>query len=139
MNQTIEFNNILTFRGYFFNSRYIFGSIKETEKADSTRTRVYVYYTNVPATISLPASTVTQTWLFVTSVDIDDVKAKLAYNKLADMTPEELEQSHVDAWQSNWDDGMVMVEGDLEVMKVTVCHTCRIELMCAIKAIGKQG
>ncbi|XP_072037392.1 protein-glucosylgalactosylhydroxylysine glucosidase-like [Amphiura filiformis] len=97
---------------------YMMGDIRETEKEDSSRTRVHMYYTRVPETIILPASTQSQTWLFVTSIDIDDAKAKLAYNKLAGITVEQLEQSHVDAWQNNWDDGMVVVEGDLEVQKV---------------------
>ncbi|XP_072036916.1 protein-glucosylgalactosylhydroxylysine glucosidase-like [Amphiura filiformis] len=97
---------------------YVTGTIKETEKEDSFRTRVHVYYTRVPQTITLTAATQSQTWLFVTSIDIDDAKAKLAYNKLKDITVKQLEQSHVDAWQNNWDDGMVMVEGDLEIMKV---------------------
>lgn len=79
-----------------------------------------MYYTTIPETITLATANDSQTWLYVTSIDISNDKAKLAYSQLAnlDNLPTALDTLHVQKWSDNWNDGSITVEGDLEVQKV---------------------
>ena len=94
------------------------GYIKITEEPTSRREGVAVVWGDIPPRLEIQPSSQTQTFYFITaiatSLDTEDfmTSARQAYTKALE-NPEELLESHVQAWKELWDEGRIEVEGNL--------------------------
>ena len=94
------------------------GYIRITEEPDSPREGVAVIWGDIPPRMLIKPSASTQTFFFITaiatSLDATDfmTSAREAYTAAME-TPEELLQSHVQAWREIWSAGRIEVEGNL--------------------------
>ncbi|XP_064602708.1 protein-glucosylgalactosylhydroxylysine glucosidase-like [Liolophura sinensis] len=95
------------------NSRYVHGRIKTPEFNDSVHQEVHVYYSEVPANISLMDSMSESTWLFLTSVSQTRKGAEDNYDKgLKLFQVKSLAYSHMTIWAELWNDGRIDIEGN---------------------------
>lgn len=94
------------------------GYIRITEEPDSRREGVAVVWGEIPPRLLIKPSAQTQTFFFITaiatSLDAKDfvTSAREAYTAAMEK-PEELLESHVQAWREIWNDGRIEVEGNL--------------------------
>jgi len=94
------------------------GYIRITEEPDSRREGVAVVWGDIPPRLLIEPSASTQTFFFITAVatslDAEDfvTSAREAYTAAVEK-PEELFESHVQAWRELWNDGRIEVEGNL--------------------------
>lgn len=94
------------------------GYIRITEEPDSSREGVAVVWRDIPPRMLIKPSASTQTFYFITaiatSLDAKDfvTSAREAYTAAMEK-PEELLESHVQAWREIWSAGRIEVEGNL--------------------------
>lgn len=94
------------------------GYIRITEEPDSPREGVAVIWRDIPPRMLIKPSASTQTFFFITAVatslDAKDfvTSAREAYTAAMEK-PEELLESHVQAWREIWSAGRIEVEGNL--------------------------
>lgn len=94
------------------------GYIRITEEPDSPREGVAVIWRDIPPRMLIKPSASTQTFFFITaiatSLDAKDfvTSAREAYTAAMEK-PEELLESHVQAWREIWSAGRIEVEGNL--------------------------
>ena len=94
------------------------GYIRMTEEPDSPREGVAVVWRDIPPRMLIRPSASTQTFYFITaiatSLDAKDfmTSAREAYTAAMEK-PEELLESHVQAWREIWSAGRIEVEGNL--------------------------
>ena len=94
------------------------GYIKIKEEPTSRREGVAVVWGDIPPRLEIQPSSQTQTFYFITAIatSLDDedfmTSARQAYTKAIE-NPEELLESHVQAWKELWDEGRIEVEGNL--------------------------
>ncbi|CAF1126931.1 unnamed protein product [Adineta steineri] len=80
---------------------------------------LFIYYTPLPFNgLQLDAEESARTFLFVTSLDTDQARAKRSFDYAStERQPDQLWSAHVDLWKKVWSNGRIEVRDDAELQR----------------------
>ncbi|XP_072035583.1 protein-glucosylgalactosylhydroxylysine glucosidase-like [Amphiura filiformis] len=94
------------------------GNTTEAETDTSGTIPVYIHWTNLPDTITLPDSKTSQTWTFITSISHTDQEASDMYEMgMKHARDGTLTSMHTAAWKDKWSKGHIDVDNNLPLAK----------------------
>ncbi|XP_045179575.2 protein-glucosylgalactosylhydroxylysine glucosidase-like [Mercenaria mercenaria] len=92
-------------------SMYHYGQIREPELPDATPSKLHVYHTVVPDTLTLPSGTESMTLTYIASHSNDQEDAHRAYRNALRLG-NHLLTSHKQEWNKLWEDGRIDIYGN---------------------------
>ncbi|CAF1103336.1 unnamed protein product [Rotaria sordida] len=97
------------------------GTTREVENNlfQSNRLSLFMYYTPLPTNgFQLGAQETSRTYLFVTSLDTEQARAKRSFDYASnEREPDEIWSSHVSLWNQVWLNGRIEIRDDVELQR----------------------
>ena len=106
--------------------RYSHGVTKEAEFNSSEPIEVHMYWTNIPANITLLANQNDATWWFIASLSIDEDEARSSYED-AEGNKEQLLNDNANDWKNIWESGQIVVMNNVTLAQTI--NACFFHIM----------
>ncbi|XP_076437374.1 protein-glucosylgalactosylhydroxylysine glucosidase-like [Babylonia areolata] len=94
---------------------HVYGETHITETESAEIGKIHIFWTDIPSALTLPRDRHAQKWIFFSSYDKEQSKARHSFQKalnLRAVTPDMLLETQEKAWADRWNSGRLDVEGD---------------------------